>query len=219
MLDYRNPHSFVNTARRKRFLELRPVLDAVANGRGLHLLDIGGTWHYWKLLWELIPSDFRVTLLNLKPVSVPGDQTRVVSVTGDARAPDFEFQSFDFIFSNSLIEHLGSREAMGTFADRVNHSGLPYYIQTPSKWFPLEPHCRIPFFQFFPRSLRAWMIWNFRIKYFPRAETLEGCKTVSDSTIMLSAREMKALFPEAELKTERLLGLPKSYAVTRVYSR
>jgi hypothetical protein len=50
--------------------------------------------------------------------------------------------------------------------------------------------------------LRAWLIWRFKINYFPRGKTYRECLAVSDSTIMLSKREVRSLFPESEIVTK-----------------
>lgn len=210
-LDYRNPVSAVNEGRRKRFRQLLKVFPQWKEKDVFRVVDLGGTFFFWRQVENEVPDNFRITLLNLEPPPKPLRHPKFEFRQADLRDPDFSFECYDLIFSNSLIEHLGSREAMAVFAEKVKGSGKPYAIQTPSFWFPLEPHSRVVGFQFLPRTIRAWMIWKLRIKYFPRAETFEGCKNVSDSTIMLTRRDLKDLFPEATVTVERLIGLPKSY--------
>ena len=114
---------------------------------------------------------------------------------------------------NSVIEHMGSRDRQRQMADEVRRVGKRYVVQTPSKWFPLEPHSHLPLFQFLPRQLRARLIHRFDINYFPSRPTIAECLEVSDSTILLSRREFERLFPDAQLHEERLIGLIKSYTV------
>src|SRR5579872_6710490 len=73
--------------------------------RETRVLDVGGTMDYWRLL----PDPPRVTLLNTLMAS---DALRAASewVAGDGRALPFRDQSFDVVFSNSVIEHVGDRE-------------------------------------------------------------------------------------------------------------
>jgi hypothetical protein len=186
-------------------------LSKMEKAESIHILDVGGTYHYWKTMTPQSLNHVNITLLNLKKESLPQGLKGFNSVAGDIRSALFSYDEYDVVFSNSVIEHLGSQADMRKFADRIRQSGKPYYIQTPSKWFPMEPHSRLLFFQFLPRVVRAWMIWHFKINYFPRAETYRDCLGVSDSTIMLSKRQVCALFPEAEIVTERLFGMPKSY--------
>jgi len=52
---------------------------------------------------------------------------------------------FDLVFSNSVIEHVGDFERMRQFVHEARRVAKSYWIQTPSKWFPIEPHCGMPF--------------------------------------------------------------------------
>jgi hypothetical protein len=159
----------------------------------------------------LDPGRYQITLFNLNRSRLPDQTNGFISDEGDARSEKINLAQYDVIFSNSVIEHLGSFEAMKQLADRIRSSSKPYYLQTPSRWFPLEPHCHIPFFQFLPRKLRAWLIWHFRINYFPRGHNYQDCLHVSDSTILLYKKQIQRLFPEADIMVEQLAGLPKSY--------
>jgi 2-polyprenyl-3-methyl-5-hydroxy-6-metoxy-1,4-benzoquinol methylase len=211
LLDYKNPGSYVNRLRRRRHECFTARVQGLLCDHPVRILDVGGTFHYWKTMGVLDGRQLIITLINLRKEMIPAGLKNMRSLEGDVRSQVFDISCYDVIFSNSVIEHLGSKAAMREFADRIRQGGKPYYIQTPSKWFPLEPHSRLPFFQFFPRPLRAWLIWRFKINYFPRGETYRDCLTVSDSTIMLSKREVRSLFPESEIVTERLFGMPKSY--------
>jgi hypothetical protein len=216
LFSYKNPNSYVNWLRNKRFQTFQRWALGMQfpSDIPVRILDLGGTYHYWRHIRDVIQLRCRVTLLNLKKGSVPPDQDWIESIQGDVlKMEASQFKEYDLIFSNSLIEHLGSKKAMLEMARNIRRSGLPYYIQTPNYWFPLEPHCRIPFFQFLPRNIRAWLIYHYKITYFPSAETYEQCKKVSDSTILLRKSELAELFPDGRIVTERLFGLPKSCAV------
>jgi hypothetical protein len=215
--DYQNQDSVVNRMRKKRFDHFRGFLKKCNNDQNkFKILDIGGSFHYWHTVGVLNPEYFHVTLLNQQRVYIPSGITPgFASVKGDARSGAVDLSLYDLIFSNSTLEHLGSYDSMGVLAERIYTSGKPYYIQTPSYWFPLEPHCRVPFFQFFPRSFRAWLIWHYKINYFPRGRSLAECLKVSDSTILLTRKQMQKLFPDAEIMTEMMMGFPKSYTAFR----
>ncbi|MFN2601913.1 MAG: methyltransferase domain-containing protein [Gemmatimonadaceae bacterium] len=90
--------------RRKRF-ELFLSLLRKLEGR-IEILDIGGTQQFWDLMLGDEQLNIRVTLLNIahQKVSSP----RFISAVGDGRSmPQFRTQSFDVVFSNSVIEHVG----------------------------------------------------------------------------------------------------------------
>lgn len=44
------------------------------------------------------------------------------------------------VFSNSVIEHAGNYEKQKRMAAEMQRAGVHYYLQTPNKWFFMEPH-------------------------------------------------------------------------------
>ena len=56
-------------------------------------------------------------------------------------------------FSNSVIEHIPP-PLQQDFANEISRVARRYFVQTPNRYFPIEPHYQFPFFQFLPRSLR-----------------------------------------------------------------
>jgi len=56
----------------------------------------------------------------------------------------------------------------------------------------------------------------FDINYFPKASSYQEALQVSRSTLMLTKKEFRNLFPEAEIQVERLLGIPKSYTAIKL---
>lgn len=212
LFSYTNPDSLVNRLREKRMGHLLKLLKTpLGRGGKTRILDIGGTTGFWKNLGGLPPESHDVVLLNLEQEPVDESLPNFSSVSGNALQLPFGDQSFDIVFSNSVIEHVGSRENQRKMAAEIRRVGRRYIIQTPGFWFPLEPHARLPLFQFLPRSVRAFLIFHGHIHYFPKAPTYRECLAVSDSTILLTRADMCRLFPEARIMTERLLGLPKSY--------
>jgi hypothetical protein len=209
--------SFVNRLRRRRFSLLKDKIELLAATKNeLKILDIGGDISYWKHIgWENPRSV--IYLLNLYENTIPEkDAGQFRAVVGNAAALPFSRGDFDLVFSNSVIEHMGSPEKQEEFAKEVVRISDKYIIQTPSFWFPLEPHSLIPFFQFIPHRLRARLIMRFDINYFPKAATYEEALTVSRSTIMLTRKQFSKLFPDAQIQVERLFGIPKSYTAIKL---
>jgi hypothetical protein len=68
------------------------------------ILDVGGCrWN-----WELIPHKCHVTFLNL---AIPEGQIKNMTwVVGNGLYLPFKDGSFDVVYSNSVIEHLGNFE-------------------------------------------------------------------------------------------------------------
>jgi hypothetical protein len=177
---------------------------------GLHILDLGGTpelWQHLDLQWE-------VTLLNL-PGQVefwPKETSKNFKVvTGDACDADmFSDNSFDVVFSNSVIEHL-PMERHVAFAKTVQRLAPAWWVQTPSTAFPIEAHCNLPFWWFYPRSWKNWWLrrWQQKGKLFLQSQM--------QTTTVLTKTQMKTLFGECEVFRETYLGFEKSYSVYRVH--
>lgn len=217
LVDHDKQDSFVNRLRKKRFALLEKRITALAAQKDtLRILDIGGDIPYWTNVgWT--NDKCRIHLLNLYKIDVPEkDAGTFTAVVGNALDLPFKKGDFDLIFSNSVIEHVGSVENQQKFADEVTRVCDRYIIQTPSFWFPLEPHSLIPFFQFIPHKLRALLIMKFNINYFPKAATYKEAVEVSKSTLMFTKKQFHKLFPGAEIHVEKLFGIPKSYTVIKL---
>jgi len=48
--------------------------------------------------------------------------------------------SFDAVYSNSTIEHVGDESRQALFAAAVRRLAPAYWVQTPSSHFPIEIH-------------------------------------------------------------------------------
>jgi len=168
------------------------------------VLDLGGD----AATWGSAGHQKRVTLLNLNPRSLHGHPS---SVIGDALEVPFSDQAFDVVFSNSMIEHLGSKERQRIFAAEVRRlSKTGYFVQTPNKWFPIEPHYLAPLVQFVPRSIRPTVIRWATLRGWLTKPSPRRCVELCREIRLLDAREMSELFPEAKIVRERFFGMTKS---------
>src|SRR5262249_17986733 len=151
-----------------------------------------------------------ITLLNLPGAQVPSD--RVTSVEGDARDlsrwPD---KSFDVVFSNSVIEHVGELADQEQMAQEIRRVSQRYFVQTPNRYFPIEPHFHVPGFQLMPLSVRASLLQRFNLGWVARRPDALAARTMVESVRLLDERTLRKLFPEAHIYSERLLGWTKSF--------
>jgi SAM-dependent methyltransferase len=118
-------------------------------------------------------------------------------VQGDARALPFEPGSFEIAYSNSLVEHLDPADRP-RFAAEIRRVAGRYWVQTPNRYFPIEPHVLLPGFQFLPEAARR-RLWRLGMPGTPY-EPIE----------LLGAAELRELFPDAVILLERVAGLTKS---------
>jgi len=200
--------------RRRRFEHLRGVIDSLREP--VRILDVGGTHGYWVGMWgEELPPGIALTIANLMPPTIVGESpARVTFTTSDACAlTEFGDQSFDLVFSNSVIEHVGDRAQQQRMADAVRRVGRAYVVQTPNRWFPIEPHFLMPGFQFLPAGVRASLVQRKARGWEPQIADRAAALAHVQGIQLLSARDMQRLFPDAQLRRERIGGLTKSLTV------
>ena len=195
--------------RRFRARRMREFVKRFGITEETSILDVGGT----PANWQLTNVRPRVTLLNM-PRGQERSEDGFTFVSGDGCQLPFRDHSFEIVFSNSVIEHVGTPAQQRRFAEEIRRVGQRYWVQTPNRYFPLEPHLLTPFVHWLPRNMqRAWVtkwtVWDwierpshdrreFYIHHF-----LEDIR-------LLSASELATLFPDAEILRERSLGWTKS---------
>lgn len=178
---------------------------------GMRIVDLGGTSYNWQ--WVSTPLD--ITVVNLPGVTVDYATCgphRFHFVEGDATDMQGHADgSFDIAFSNSVIEHVGDAAKQARFAHEVRRLGRGYQVQTPSKYFPLEAHTGMPFWWYYPPSLKQRLIRTWEQKVPEWTDMVKG-------TTVLSSMEMQRYFPDGALHVERVAGIPKSYTMYRRFA-
>lgn len=210
LVDNTNPSSLATMFRRRRFgLFVELAEDAYKRlGRPLRILDVGGTEIFWDMMGYSSPH--LITLLNLTAQPTKGEN--FVSVVGDARdMPQFSDYEFDIVFSNSVIEHVGMFEDQSRMANEIRRLAPRYFVQTPSYFFPIEPHFLFPFFHWLPRQTRIWLVTRFSLGWYRKTAGVHEAATIVDGIRLLKRSEMQRLFPDAQIVAEKFLGLTKSY--------
>jgi ubiquinone/menaquinone biosynthesis C-methylase UbiE len=177
------------------------------------ILDVGGAPETWDLL-DVRP---RVTLLN-----TPRTREELASakswVAGDGRRLPFRDASFDIVFSNSVIEHVGDRESQQRFAAEIMRVGRAYWVQTPNRRFPVEQHLLTPLIHWLPKAVQRavvprFTVWAMLVR--PSSDRREFyLRHYLDEVRLLTAADLRAFFPGARIIRERFLGWTKSIIVT-----
>jgi hypothetical protein len=141
----------------KLFLdELQPmpettVLDVGADELGFGEGDGCGTLNFFE---ERYPWPERITALGLHDGA--GFRERyphIPYVQGDACALPFSDGSFDVVFSNAVIEHVGDGERQRKLVSEAIRVARRVFITTPNRRFPVEVHTRLPLVHWLPDEL------------------------------------------------------------------
>lgn len=131
----------------------------------------------------------------------------------------FPDQYFDIVYCSSVIEHVtlpkervwdewsgrrfraAARERQKEFAQEIRRLGKRFFVQTPYRHFPIEPHSWLPFAAWLPR----WaLIPTLRVANYAWVT-----RPVPD-WYLLDRGEMRELFGDARIMEERAFGLIKS---------
>jgi len=196
LIDINDPDSITTKVRQENFKIFKSFVSLY--NKPVKILDLGGTQEYWKMMEYTDPNLIQVTLINLDDIKVTLPNFNFIKID----VLDIKDIDCDIIFSHSMIEHLDNKEK---FAKIIKDSGKSYFIQTPNKYFPIEPHFLIPLFQFFPKWLKFWCTKIFRKELLPEVESIN----------LLSNGDLKKLFPDATISSVKIFGLTQSFVVSK----
>lgn len=177
------------------------------------ILDVGGTQGWWAMVE---PRNRNITIVNLdarhaQAVERAGYKFEVV----DGRTLPYADGAFDLVFSNSVIEHVGTWEQQQRFAAEMLRVGRRIYLQTPNKWFPVEPHLIAVFLHWLPSAIQIPLVRWFSVWGWVTKPTRQRAAEFVEGTRLLSRGDLQRLFPGCRIEKESVLGLAKSYIVLK----
>jgi hypothetical protein len=205
-----------------RMKRIQPLLDLIeqvfAESGSVHIVDIGGTETYWKI----VPAEFldrhrvHITLVNLPGSGGHSTDSRFTVLEADGcELSAFTDKQFHIAHSNSVIEHVGDWRRMVQFAAEFKRVAHRYFIQTPNFWFPIEPHCMTPFIHWLPKPLRIKLVRRFHLGHWGRARSVSEAVEKIESARLLDGSMFTELFRDARIHRERFFLLPKSWVAVK----
>jgi len=199
--------SLLNKFRKRRFTFFLEKIQDIE--RPVMILDVGGEVDFWDSMDLENRAEFKITILN---VQIRNAHRRdFILIKGDGRdMHQFADKSFDLVFSNATIEHLPSFSDQTRMAREIKRVGKKYFVQTPNRYFPIEPHFIFPFFQFCPHRLQIYMLTHFNMGFFTKTNRAQA-EEVTNNIRLLTQSELKILFPKAKIYKEKVCGLTKSF--------
>lgn len=154
----RLPHVVRDLAsRRNKGKKIERLLDLASRPPGQHLLEVGtgsgGIAHYFGthdkyryVVYAVDLNDHRLVVDGYSYMRADG-----------TRLP-FKDETFDIVISNHVIEHVGDRAAQLDHLRELRRIMKPDgrgYLAVPNRWMVVEPHYRLAFLSWLPRSLRT----------------------------------------------------------------
>jgi SAM-dependent methyltransferase len=174
----------------------------------MKLLDVGAqinpNSHNEHQLIDTYPWKHNFAVVNISQEHITAIKKRypeVEAVVCDACELPWDDKSFDVVFSNAVIEHLGSFERQKKMAAEIMRVGKRWFVTTPNRWFPFEFHMRLPLVTWLPGDsyLRIGRIISYN---HIRGKYMFGAKR--DDLRLMSAGELQECFPDSKIIKQRV---------------
>lgn len=197
---------------RSRLRRWERFADVFGDIGALRVIDLGGTVQTW-LRAPVRPR--HVTVLNLGDLD-PDPPDWITQVRGDACVPPEAVGAarFDLVFSNSLLEHVGGHARRVQLGQVITKLAERHWVQTPYRYFPVEPHYLFPALQFLPIPVRARLLRHWPLTHSPVTDATSALEAVFDVEL-LSVTELAYYLPGSDILRERVAGITKSLVAVR----
>jgi len=159
------------------------------------ILDIGANDIEYSendnMLEKLYPYKKNILVLGLHKYEEFSKRYKDIrTVTYDGNIFPFEDKSFDFGWSNAVLEHVGDVDRQVLFIKEMVRTCKRVFLTTPNRFFPVEVHTRIPLLHYLPKRI------------FDRILVAIGQKWASgDYMYLLSRKKLVGILEEAGVKS------------------
>jgi ubiquinone/menaquinone biosynthesis C-methylase UbiE len=94
----------------------------------------------------------KITIITLdNPHLLEARYPKVKVIQADGRRLPFSDNKFEIVYSNAVIEHVGTDRDQEDFLRESVRVAKRGYLTTPNKLFPIEVHTRVPLLHFLPK--------------------------------------------------------------------
>ena len=144
----------------------------------MSFLDVGTTGNTEKnhnLILQKISNNKNITCLSNQDCSVLKNQYPNIKnfIIGDGCNNQLKDNTFDIVYSNATIEHVGSHNNQKLFiSECVRVAKKSIFITTPNRYFPLDFHTKIPLIHFLPKIIHRKILNLFGHSFFAKEENL-----------------------------------------------
>lgn len=187
---------------RKRIFSL--FMETINPSAAQTVLDLGVSADLGSMeanaLEQMYPWRERITCAGVEDASAvekayPGVTFKRIAPRGPLPFTD---KQFDVVFSNAVLEHVGSREKQAEFVREALRVGKRLFLVVPNRLFPVEHHTGIPLLHWLPAPLFRALLRPTPFKHWAEEENLNH----------LTARSLRALFPGESRVRVLHAGLP-----------
>ena len=204
--------NFSSNMRARRFELFKSLVEPLP--RPVSILDFGGTTEFWERCGWAGDPNYQITIVNLFEQEQVHDNIR--PHVGDATSlPEFEDNSFDLVFSNSVIEHLFTHENQKAMGAEVQRLAPRCWVQTPNYWFPMEPHFHFIGWQWLPEAVRVGILRRRACGWHSKTKDPELARELVREVRLMTRGELREIFPDSLVLPEKCAGLTKSWMVVR----
>jgi ubiquinone/menaquinone biosynthesis C-methylase UbiE len=170
------------------------------------LLDVGGGPGINGEFLPLYARFQEVVVVNIQPQNLAQfEGIRIKELVADGCKLPFGAGAFDWVFSNAVIEHVGGSARQEQFADEIRRVARKgYFVATPNRHFPVDPHTLLPFYQFLSPRWQS-KVCRFSPGYLREYEPID----------LLSAGDLRRLFPGAIVQKLGLWPIPNNLVAYR----
>ena len=193
--DWKRARSRVSSWNRRRKWRLFSEL-MLTTPESTHVLDVGYQNEEYAPTDNFIEKNFP-HLENLTALGIE-DHDRfsarypaVNAVRYDGGEFPFPDNTFDVVWSNAVVEHVGDRDTQVNFLREIRRVGSRAFVTTPNRHFPVEVHTRTPLLHYLPKAT------------FDRYLRATGdAWAAGDYMRLLGASELRSLLGDAGIKKE-----------------
>ena len=142
------------------------------------LLDVGTTANTDKnhnLILQKTLNNKNITCLSNQNCSLLKNEYPNIKnfITGDGCDNQLDDSTYDIVYSNATIEHVGSYNNQKLFiSECVRVAKKNIFITTPNRYFPLDFHTKIPFIHMLPKLIHRKILNLFGYSFFAKEENL-----------------------------------------------
>ncbi len=97
----------------------------------------------------------------------------------------FADNAFDIVYSNAVLEHVGSRERQGRFIAELCRVAPRRFLAVPNRGFPVESHTCLPLIHYLPKPWFRRLLRGTRFDYWSHEESLN----------YISAADIRTMWP------------------------